>query len=73
MDFSLLLPRHLKCVVCSLLGLALLSACVSDDVSDRKHGQQLVCHKGRTQAVTTGDYFLHQDHGDTVGPCPVEQ
>lgn len=73
MGFSMLLPRHLKYVVCSLFGLALLSACVSDDVSERKHGQQLVCHKGRTQAVTTGDYFLHQDHGDTVGPCPAEQ
>jgi hypothetical protein len=57
-----------------LISLLLLEACaMSDDVSDRVYGQQLVCHKGHTRAVSTGDSFVHQDHGDTVGPCPDDQ
>ena len=49
-------------------------SCATDDaVSKRRHGQQLVCHKGHTQAVTTGDFFVHQNHGDSIGPCPEDQ
>lgn len=51
-----------------------ISACVTDDsISERRYGQQLVCHKGHTQAVSTADSFVHQDHGDTIGPCPKDQ
>jgi len=57
-----------------LIGLSILVACATeDDVSKRTYGQQLVCHKGRTQAVSTADSFLHLDHGDAPGPCPTEQ
>lgn len=57
-----------------LIGLFILSACATDDdVSKRVYGQQLVCHKGHTQAVSTGDSFVHLDHGDTPGPCPDKQ
>lgn len=65
--------KQMRITVFSLFCLVLASACASDDVSDRRHGQQLVCHKGRTQAVATSDFFVHQDHGDTVGPCPEEK
>ena len=71
--FTLLVVKRLKHVVFTLFYVTLLCACVSDDVSERRYGQQLICHKGRTQAVTTGDFFVHKDHGDTVGPCPEEQ
>jgi len=57
-----------------LFCLALLSSCATeDDVSKRVYGQQLVCHKGRTIAVSTADSFVHMDHGDSAGPCPKEQ
>lgn len=57
-----------------LISLALLNACAtSDDVSKRVYGQQLVCHKGHTQAVSNADSFVHLDHGDSAGPCPKEQ
>ncbi len=57
--------------LCSLI---IVSACATDDsISERRYGQQLVCHKGHTQAVSTADSFVHQDHGDTLGPCPKEQ
>ena len=57
-----------------LIGLAMLSACATgDDVSKRTYGQQLVCHKGHTQAVSTADSFVHLDHGDSPGPCPNEK
>ena len=57
-----------------LIGLMFFYGCATDDaVSKRQPGQQLVCHKGHTQAVTSGDYFVHQNHGDSVGPCPKEQ
>src|SRR5210317_449117 len=47
--------------------LAILCSCMTDDaVSKRKPGQQHVCHKGRTLAVTTADMFGHQNHGDTL-------
>lgn len=61
-------------ILIMMAGLLCLGACAtSDEVSDRKTGQQLVCHKGKTRAVTTGDYFIHTDHGDSIGPCPVEE
>jgi hypothetical protein len=56
-----------------LVCLFALSACATDDdVSKRTYGQQLVCHKGHTQAVSTADSFVHLDHGDTPGPCPKD-
>lgn len=56
-----------------LVGLTLLCACAIDDsIEDRRSGQQLVCHKGHTQAVTSADFMAHLDHGDSVGPCPTE-
>jgi hypothetical protein len=61
-------------VIIFLIGLTVLSACATDDnVADRVYGQQLVCHKGHTQAVSTADSFVHLDHGDTAGPCPNDQ
>lgn len=57
-----------------LISVILLNACAtSDDVSKRVYGQQLVCHKGHTQAVSNADSFVHLDHGDSAGPCPKEQ
>lgn len=57
-----------------LSSLIIVSACATDDsISERRYGQQLVCHKGHTQAVSTADSFVHQDHGDTLGPCPKDQ
>lgn len=57
-----------------LCGFAILGACATDDdVSKRVYGQQLVCHKGHTQAVSTADSFVHLDHGDSIGPCPKDQ
>ncbi len=64
--------HSIKGIILALVCLAMVYACASDDVSERRYGQQLVCHKGRTQAVSTGDFFVHKDHGDTVGPCPEE-
>jgi hypothetical protein len=57
-----------------LISLIIVSACATDDtISERKYGQQLVCHKGHTQAVSAADSFGHQNHGDTLGPCPKDQ
>lgn len=54
-----------------LLCLTALCGCVSDDsIRDREYGQQYVCHKNHTLAVSTADLFVHQNHGDTIGPCP---
>lgn len=47
----------------------LLSACAADRVEDRRPGQQLVCHDGKTLAVSNADSFVHLGHGDTPGPC----
>jgi hypothetical protein len=61
-------------VIFFLIGLTTVSGCATDDsVSDRRYGQQLVCHKGHTQAVSTADSFVHQNHGDSLGPCPKDQ
>jgi hypothetical protein len=57
-----------------LISLIILCGCATDDViSDRRYGQQMVCHKGHTIAVSTADSFGHQDHGDAFGPCPKDQ
>ena len=58
-------------VIFILISLTLLCSCATEDsVSDRVYGQQLVCHKGHTRAVSTADSFVHLDHGDKLGPCP---
>jgi len=60
-------------IIFILTALIFVNACAKDDnISERKYGQQLVCHKGHTQAVSTADSFLHQDHGDKFGPCPKD-
>ncbi len=48
------------------------TGCASGDrVTDRRAGQQLVCHHGKeTLAVSTADMFVHEQHGDSLGPCP---
>ena len=47
-----------------------LGACATDSISDRRHGQQVVCHDGqKTLTVSNADSFVHLDHGDTPGPC----
>ena len=54
--------------------LLLLAACASDDIEDRRVGQQLVCHDGeKTLTVSNASSFGHLDHGDTPGPCPNEE
>lgn len=58
-------------ILISILCLSALCACASDDsIRDRQYGQQYVCHKHHTLAVSTADLFVHQSHGDTLGPCP---
>lgn len=52
--------------------LPLLAACATDSIQDRRYGQQLVCHEGKTLAVSNADSFVHLDHGDTPGPCAQE-
>lgn len=47
-----------------------LAACATDRVEDRRYGQQLVCHDGKTLAVSNADSFVHLGHGDAPGPCP---
>ena len=57
-----------------LIGLIVLCSCATDDsIADRRYGQQLICHKDHTIAVSTADSFIHQDHGDAFGPCPRDQ
>ena len=60
-------------VIFFLIGLILIYGCATEDaVSERRNGQQLVCHNGRTMAVSTADSFGHQNHGDAFGPCPKD-
>ena len=50
---------------------ALLGGCVTDNIEDRRFGQQMVCHDGdQTLTVSNADSFVHLDHGDSPGPCP---
>jgi len=61
-------------IIFFLIGLMLVCSCATDDTaSERRYGQQLVCHKDHTQAVSTADMFGHQNHGDSLGPCPKDQ
>ena len=48
----------------------LLAACATDTIEDRRFGQQIVCHDGRSLAVSNADSFVHLGHGDSAGPCP---
>jgi hypothetical protein len=59
-----------------LLSILLLfvSACASDSISDRRVGQQMICHEGKKSlTVSNASSFSHLDHGDTPGPCPNGQ
>lgn len=53
-----------------LAALLLAAACATDTIADRRHGQQVVCHEGKTLTVSNADSFVHLDHGDSPGPCP---
>lgn len=53
-----------------LATLLLCGACTTDTIEDRRFGQQMVCHEGKTLAVSNADSFVHLDHGDSPGPCP---
>ena len=60
-------------VILILIGLTIMCGCATEDsVSERRHGQQLVCHNDRTIAVSTAASFGHQNHGDAFGPCPKD-
>jgi hypothetical protein len=61
-----------RTVAGALLVAAIVAACAADRVEDRRHGQQLVCHDGKTLAVSNADSFVHLGHGDSPGPCPDE-
>lgn len=61
--------RHPLPAVAMLTAL-LLSACAADTIEDRRFGQQVVCHGGKTLTVSNADSFVHLDHGDSPGPCP---
>lgn len=65
-----ILPAAARAVATGLLLAGVVAACVADRVEDRRHGQQLVCHDGRTLAVSNADSFVHLGHGDAPGPCP---
>ncbi len=59
-------------LLCSTL--LLLASCATDSISDRRVGQQMVCHKGKkTITVSNASSFVHLDHGDTPGPCAKEE
>jgi len=53
-----------------MASLIFLCACAGDAVEDRNFGQVLVCHKGKTLALSNAAMFAHRDHGDLLGPCP---
>ena len=70
------LQRRLHCIARGVLPgllsgvLLVLGACATDTIEDRRFGQQLVCHDGKTLTVSNADSFVHLDHGDPLGPCP---
>ena len=59
-----------RAVLGGLLLAMVVTACAGDRVEDRRHGQQLVCHDGKTLTVSNADSFVHLGHGDAPGPCP---
>lgn len=61
--------RRAAAPMLALIALIALGACAADRVEDRRPGQQLVCHDGKTLAVSNADSFVHLGHGDTPGPC----
>ena len=66
--------RHPKLVLLFTTLAFVFSACSSDNVGDRRVGQQMVCHKNKkTLTVSNASSFAHLDHGDTPGPCPNGQ
>ena len=54
----------------ALAALLTVAAGATDSIDNRRYGQQLVCHDGKTLAVSNADSFVHLDHGDDPGPCP---
>jgi len=51
--------------------LLMLAACsTSDSIDHRKPGQIIICHHGKSIAVSNADMFVHESHGDTMAPCP---
>ena len=55
-------------ILCTLL---MLTACAtSDAVTDRQPGQLMVCHEGKSINVSNANMFVHESHGDSLGPCP---
>lgn len=61
--------RTARAIAGGLLVAGLAVACAADRVEDRRHGQELVCHDGKTLAVSNADSFVHLGHGDSPGPC----
>lgn len=59
-------------VLAACVALLLAACAASDHVADRQYGQSLVCHEGRTLSVSNADMFVHQGHGDALGPCPED-
>jgi hypothetical protein len=50
--------------------LALLASCATDDaVTDRQPGQVMICHDGNSILVSNANMFVHENHGDALGPC----
>jgi uncharacterized protein YcfL len=51
-----------------------LASCASDSISDRRVGQQVLCHKSKkTLTVSNASSFVHLEHGDSPGPCPEQE
>lgn len=53
----------------ALACLAVMACAGGDTIEDRRTGQVLVCHNGKSIAVSNADMFVHQSHGDELGPC----
>ena len=61
----------MKTAIAFLIVSLTVAACASDSISNRRFGQQVVCHDGKkTLAVSNADSFVHLGHGDEPGPCP---
>lgn len=57
--------------ILALLALFLLASCAgSDAISERQYGQLMVCHENQSIYVSTAHMFVHENHGDSLGPCP---